>query len=97
MADELVRAWFRDGDLRTAIENVLALDPDDLAVRFVALSAYYRLATLSVIEQEGGNRIPPSRIPGLPRISGSASRPGSMRGPGRYPLGDHQCLCRRRL
>ena len=52
MADELVLAWFRDGDLRTAIENVLARDPDDLAVRFVALSAYYRLATLSVIEQE---------------------------------------------
>jgi hypothetical protein len=53
MADELVQAWFHDGDLRTAIENVLARDPDDLAVRFVALSAYYRLANLSVIEEEG--------------------------------------------
>ena len=53
MTDELVRAWmFGDGELRLAIENVLARDPDDVAVRFVALCAYYHLATLAVTEKE---------------------------------------------
>ena len=36
--------WDGDDDLRAAIENALARDPDDLPSRFVALNAYYLLA-----------------------------------------------------
>lgn len=34
--------WGEDG-LREAIENVLSRDPGDLAARFVAIAAFYRL------------------------------------------------------
>jgi hypothetical protein len=38
-------AWYDgDDDLRTAIENALARDPNDLPSRFIALNAYYLLA-----------------------------------------------------
>ena len=32
-----------DDPLRAAIDDILSRDPDDLAARFVALNAYYRL------------------------------------------------------
>jgi hypothetical protein len=34
---------FGDDSLRAAIDNVVSRDPDDVAARFVALNAYYRL------------------------------------------------------
>jgi tetratricopeptide (TPR) repeat protein len=46
MTKEIWDAWEDgDGPLREAMDNVLSRDPDDLAARFVALNAYYRLMT----------------------------------------------------
>ena len=45
--------WYDgDDDLRTAIENALARDPDDLPSRFVALNAYYLLANCMSTEEK---------------------------------------------
>ena len=53
MTDQLKDAWMSgDHNLRAALDNVLSRDPDDLAARFVALNAYYRLVTLKVAEEE---------------------------------------------
>jgi len=46
--------WDGDDDLRTAIENALARDPDDLPSRFVALNAYYLLANCIPSESSFG-------------------------------------------
>jgi len=37
-----------DDPLRAAIDNILSRDPDDLAARFVALNAYYRLMATEI-------------------------------------------------
>lgn len=37
-----------DDSLRAAIDNILSRDPDDLAARFVALNAYYRLMATEI-------------------------------------------------
>jgi tetratricopeptide (TPR) repeat protein len=42
---------YGDGSLRAAIDNVLSRDPDDLAARFVALNAYYRLMATEIPQE----------------------------------------------
>ncbi len=53
MTEELFDWWMlRCDGVKTEFENLMAQDPDDIGPRYVALSFFYRLATLDAMEKE---------------------------------------------